>query len=111
MHDAMTNTSALPDISPATSRFLAAPPQLVIDGEMVDPRSGRTMDVVDPGTGKTIAVAAVADKDDVDAAVAAARRAFDLRAPWRTMSALDRGRIMSRFARLLEENADEIVEL
>lgn len=108
----MTDTlSPASEISPATARFLSAAPQLVIDGEMVDPRSGRTMEVVDPGTGRAIATAAVAGKDDVDAAVAAARRAFDLRAPWRTMSALDRGRIMYRFARLLEENADEIVEL
>lgn len=101
----------LADISATTRKFLAAPPQLLIDGEMVDALSGKTMNVVDPGTGKRISVAAVAGQADVDAAVAAARRAFGPNAPWRTMSALDRGRIMSRFARLLEENATEIVEL
>ncbi|WP_022885382.1 aldehyde dehydrogenase family protein [Glaciibacter superstes] len=99
------------DISKATRAFLNAPPQLLIDGVMVDPRSGATMDVIDPGTGKKIAVAAVAGQADVDLAVAAARRAFDLRAPWRTMNALDRGRIIHRFARLLESHADELVEL
>jgi acyl-CoA reductase-like NAD-dependent aldehyde dehydrogenase len=99
------------ELSPATRAFLAAPPQLLIDGEMVDPLSARTFDVLDPGTGLSIGTAAIAGIEDVDRAVRAARRAFDLRAPWRTMSPLDRGRIMTRFARLLEENAEEIVEL
>ena len=98
-------------IDATTRAFLERPPRLLIDGELVEARSGRTLDVVDPGTGQKIAVAAAADALDADRAVGAARRAFEPGAPWRTMSALDRGRRIERFARLLEEHADEIVAL
>ncbi|MFJ4044419.1 aldehyde dehydrogenase family protein [Microbacterium sp. NPDC089987] len=98
-------------LSEAIKRFLAAPPRLLIDGELVEAHSGRTIDIVDPGTGAVIAHSAAADDVDADRAVLAARRAFAPDAPWRRMSALDRGRIILRLARLLEEHADEFVEL
>jgi acyl-CoA reductase-like NAD-dependent aldehyde dehydrogenase len=100
-----------PRISAATREFLARPPRLLIDGQLVEARSGKTIDVVDPGTGRIIAQAAAADASDADAAVRAARRAFDPGAPWRRMSGLDRGRIIERLARMLEAHAEEIAEL
>ncbi|MGG7510628.1 aldehyde dehydrogenase family protein [Plantibacter sp. YIM 135249] len=100
-----------PDISSATKAFLAQPPRLLIDGRMVEANSGRTIEVVDPGTGRVIGLAAAADASDADAAVQAARRAFAPSAPWRRMSGLDRGRIIERLARLLEQHAEEFVEL
>jgi len=112
----MTTTSSHdialdPDISDVTKAFLAQPPRLLIDGQMVEAHSGRTIEVTDPGTGRVIAHAAAADAVDAERAVQAARRAFDHSAPWRRMSALDRGRVIERFARSLEAHADEIVEL
>ena len=100
-----------PNVSDVTKRFLAQPPRLLIDGAMVESHSGRTIDVIDPGSGRFLTKAAAADAVDADVAVRAARRAFEPGAPWRTMSALDRGRIIERFARLLEAHGDEIVEL
>lgn len=105
-----TNLSAT-TISESTRTFLSATPKLLIDGEMVEPRSEKVMDVIDPGTGLKIATAAVAGVEDVDLAVRAAGRAVAYGSPWRRMSGLDRGRIMYRFARLLETHAEEIVEL
>jgi len=51
--------------------------QLLIDGALVDARSGAVYENVNPATGSVIGVAADAGADDTDAAIAAARRAFD----------------------------------
>ncbi|CCE02381.1 putative aldehyde dehydrogenase family protein [Bradyrhizobium sp. STM 3809] len=56
-----------------------------------------------------IATIAEGNAEDVDRAVAAARRAFE--GPWRTMRAAERGAILARWAQLLRDHADEIVEL
>jgi acyl-CoA reductase-like NAD-dependent aldehyde dehydrogenase len=93
------------------SSYLGREPRLLIDGELVEPASGTTLPVIDPATGRQVAVAAAADAVDVDRAVRAAHRAFDRRAPWRRMSALDRGRLIARLARLVDEHADELAEI
>ena len=51
--------------------------QFFIDGAWVDPIEPRTLDVVNPATEEVIGQVSVGSKEDVDAAVAAARRAFD----------------------------------
>ena len=51
--------------------------QFYIGGKWVDPVSRNTLDVVDPATEEVIATIAIGDADDVDAAVAAARDAFE----------------------------------
>ncbi|GGG30067.1 aldehyde dehydrogenase [Rhodococcoides trifolii] len=81
--------------------------QLLIDGKWVDPIEGGTIASYDPSTGELLANLAAAGPKDVEAAVQAARRAFD-DGPWRTMPAEQRARILHRFADLIEENADEI---
>lgn len=110
-HAHQADTIAGYAISDATKAFLAAPPRLLIGGQMVEANYGRTLEVIDPGTGRVIAHAAVADATDADRAVAAARRAFHHDAPWRRRNALDRGRAISRFARILEDHMQEIVDL
>ena len=108
---AHTDLALDPDIDDTTRAFLARPPRLLIDGQLVAAHSDRVIDVIDPGTGRVIAHAAAGDAVDADRAVQAARRAFAHDAPWRRMSALDRGRLIERFARLLEAHSDEIVAL
>jgi aldehyde dehydrogenase (NAD+) len=83
--------------------------QLLIDNEWRPAADGKTMDVVNPATEEVIAAVASAGKSDVDAAVAAARAA--LKGPWGTMSARERGRIVSRLADRLMERADEVARL
>ena len=51
--------------------------KLFIDGEFVDARDGKTFESIDPGTGLPIATVARAGKADAEAAIEAARRAFD----------------------------------
>jgi aldehyde dehydrogenase (NAD+) len=90
--------------------FLARPQQqLLIDGRRVASASGRTFKSLNPATEQVIAKIAEGNEADVDAAVAAARRAFE--GPWRTMRAAERGHILLKWAELLKQHADEIVEI
>src|SRR5688572_33133426 len=63
--------------------------QLLINGEWRDASDGATMPVINPATEEVIALVAAATRDDVDAAVAAARAAFE--GPWGQMPARERG--------------------
>jgi aldehyde dehydrogenase (NAD+) len=83
--------------------------KLLINNEWRDASGGKTMDVVNPTTEEGIASVASATKDDVDAAVQAARAA--LNGPWGKMSARERGRLVSRLADRLMERADEVARL
>src|SRR6476646_5784065 len=83
--------------------------KLLINNEWRDASGGKTMDVVNPATEEVIASVASAGKEDVDAAVAAARAA--LNGPWGKMSARERGRLVSRLADRLMERADEVARL
>ena len=81
--------------------------KMLIGGEWVDARSGKTFESINPYTGRAWATAPEADEDDVDRAVRAAREAFD-EGPWGKMTGTQRARLMRRFADLLAQNADEI---
>ena len=83
--------------------------KLLINNEWRDASSGRTMEVINPATEEVIATVASGGREDVDAAVAAARAAFN--GPWSRMSARDRGRLVSRLADRLLEKADEVARL
>jgi betaine-aldehyde dehydrogenase len=81
-----------------------------IDGEHVEPASGRTMPVFNPATGEEIAQAPDSDATDVDRAVAAARAAFE-DGSWSNATPGERSLALYRLADALEENADELAEL
>ncbi|KAJ4959788.1 hypothetical protein NE237_019698 [Protea cynaroides] len=84
--------------------------QLLINGEFVDAVSGRTFPTLDPRTGEVIAHVAEGDAEDINRAVAAARKAFD-EGPWPKMTAYERSRIILRAADLIEKHNDEIAAL
>src|ERR1043166_2831034 len=84
--------------------------QLYINGEYVNAKSGATIDVIDPATTDAIARTPDANKDDVDAAVHAARTAFD-EGPWKDATAQDRGRVLLKLAQIVRDRADELAEL
>ena len=64
----------------------------------------------DPATEQEITNVAHGEAEDIDRAVAAARRAFE-EGPWRTITPSARGQIIWRLADLLEKHADEFAEL
>ena len=51
--------------------------QMLIDGKWVDAASGKRFETHNPATGELLATVAEGDKEDIDRAVTAARRAFD----------------------------------
>ncbi len=83
--------------------------QLLINGEWRDATGGRTMPVINPATEAVIAEVASATPEDVDAAVAAARAAFN--GPWGKMSARERGRLIWKLGERIMERVDEIARL
>ncbi|KAF5946454.1 hypothetical protein HYC85_016682 [Camellia sinensis] len=84
--------------------------QLLINGQFVDSASGKTFPTLDPRTGEVIAHVAEGETEDINHAVAAARKAFD-EGPWPRMTAYERSRILLRFADLVEKHSDEIAAL
>ena len=79
----------------------------IIDGREEESASGAVFPSIDPFRREKWADVASGDASDVDRAVVAARRAFDS-GPWPRMGFAERGRLMHRWADLLEENADEL---
>jgi aldehyde dehydrogenase (NAD+) len=88
----------------------ASATQLYIDGAWVDAHSDLTVPIEDPSTGKTIAEMSCASRDDVDAAVAAARNALDSGA-WATMTPFARRSMLLAFAREVRDGAQRLGEL
>ncbi|KGM32467.1 betaine-aldehyde dehydrogenase [Inquilinus limosus MP06] len=80
--------------------------KLLIDGKWVPAASGRTFDTIDPSTGAVLASVAEGDREDVDRAVAAARRAFE--GPWSKLKPYDRQQIILRLAELVDRHFDEL---
>jgi len=81
---------------------------LWIDNQPCAASSGRTADVCNPATGAVIRKVPLANKADVDQAVAAARRAYP---GWRDTTPLRRARILTRYRELMEAHKDELVTL
>ncbi|WP_440709089.1 gamma-aminobutyraldehyde dehydrogenase [Herbiconiux sp. YIM B11900] len=79
-----------------------------IDGERVDGSSGESIDVIDPSTGETITTVTLAGTDDVNRAVQAARAAFPA---WSRATPAERSAVLTRFAVLMEERAEEFAQL
>ncbi|AEI41160.1 aldehyde dehydrogenase family protein [Paenibacillus mucilaginosus] len=90
--------------------FLQGTKRLFIGGQFVEAIAGRTFETPNPATGETLAVVSEGDAEDIDAAVRAARRAFD-EGPWSRISAAERGRLMYKLADLIEENREELARL
>ncbi len=79
--------------------------QLFINGRFVDSRLGRTFPSFNPFTGQQVATIQEAGQEDVDAAVKAARAAFEV---WRAMDASHRGRILYKLGDLVEQHLETI---
>jgi aldehyde dehydrogenase (NAD+) len=82
---------------------------LFIGGEFVDPIDGTPFKTVNPASEEVLADVTAAGPQDVDRAVAAARRAYEK--TWSTMSGKDRGKYLFRIARLIQERARELAVL
>ncbi|HQY64206.1 MAG TPA: aldehyde dehydrogenase family protein, partial [Polyangiaceae bacterium] len=80
--------------------------ELFIGGKWVAPKSGRYFPTISPSTEETLAEVAEANAEDVDLAVAAARRAYDT--VWSKMRPEERAKYIFRIARAIQEKAREL---
>jgi betaine-aldehyde dehydrogenase len=81
---------------------------LVVGGERTAAAEGRSFEVLNPATAAPLADVAVAGVEDVVRAVAAAARAYET---WGALTPVKRGRVLYRFATLVEEHAEELALL
>ncbi|MEK9899040.1 MAG: aminobutyraldehyde dehydrogenase [Actinomycetota bacterium] len=79
-----------------------------IDGASVDAQSGSRSDLVDPTTGEVFAQAPVSQAADIDAAYAAAERAFEV---WGNTTPAERQMALLKIADAIESHADELIAL
>jgi phenylacetaldehyde dehydrogenase len=91
--------------------FISNPGKLLIDGEWVPAASGRTFDTINPATEEKLAEVAYGEKEDIDRAVRAARKAFAYDSPWRRMSPSARGKLIWRIGDLIEQHVEELAML
>ena len=82
---------------------------MLVDGEWIEARSGRTFEVRNPATGEPMATVPDAAAEDVDRAVKAARRAFD--GGWRDVTAQERGRVLFRLADTVRRESKRLASL
>jgi aldehyde dehydrogenase (NAD+) len=83
--------------------------KLYIDGVVRGAAGGKTYDNIGPWTGQVVGKAADASAEDVNAAIAAARRAFD-DTDWSTQHSYRHG-LMTKYRDLLVANRDKLVEI
>ena len=103
----MTKISHLGD---AAQAFLSRAGKLLIDGQWVAAASGQTFEAIDPASENVICQLAAGDREDIDRAVKAARRAFE-DSDWSRMRPVERERLLLKLADLIEQNADELAQL
>lgn len=99
-------TQTAPAATAATTNW----DKLFIGGQWVEPSSSEIIEVFSPATGEKVGQAPLATKADVDAACAAARKAFD-EGPWPRMTPQEREAVLAKATALIEESADEFKTL
>jgi aldehyde dehydrogenase (NAD+) len=80
--------------------------RMLIDGKWVEAASGKTFESRNPASGELLAKVAEGDKEDINRAVAAARRAFD--GPWSKLKPYERQGLLLKLHDLVEQNFDEL---
>jgi phenylacetaldehyde dehydrogenase len=104
------HSSSLTGVSATVKDWLKKPKQNLINGKWVPAASGKLFDVYNPADGSVISRVPDSDKEDINRAVAAARKAFET-GPWRKMTPSERGKLVWRVGELVLKHADELAEL
>ena len=90
--------------------FIQEHKKMLIDGQWVPSVSGKTFEVLNPATEEVVAHVAEGDKEDIDLAVKAARKAFES-GPWSSMSPSERGKLVYKVGDLILDKLNELAEL
>ncbi len=110
LQEVFMGTVSLAQIDPRVASFLEKPRKMLINGNWVDALSGKTFPTYDPSTGEVLAQVAEGDREDINLAVRAARKAFD-QGPWRKMSPSERGRLIWKLGDLIDAHLEEFAYL
>lgn len=90
--------------------FESGPKKLLIGGQWVEARSGKSFDVVNPATGEHLGSSAAGDAADVEDAVKAARTALES-SGWAGMDPHSRSRLLLDIAAIIERNSEELAQI
>ncbi|CAF1456896.1 unnamed protein product [Rotaria sordida] len=85
--------------------------QIFINNEWHKATNGKTFSVINPSTGEEICQVEEGTRADVNKAVEAARKAFDIESPWRKLDPVARANLMRKFASLLRRDIDYLSKL
>jgi phenylacetaldehyde dehydrogenase len=99
-----------PQIHPQVADFIEKPRKMLINGNWLNSISGKTFPTYNPATGEVLAQVAEGDREDIEQAVRAARKAFDS-GPWRKMTVSQRGRLLWKLSDLIEARTEEFAFL
>ena len=105
----VSSTLESPFLLPEVQAWLSQPRKLLIAGKWLESVSGKFLTVIDPCTGDELATVSAANLEDVNLAVAAARRALE--GSWGNTTPAERGRLLWKLADLIDENADFLRQL
>ena len=97
-------------IDQRVSRFIGKPRKMLIGGKWMEAASGKTFSTPNPATGDVLAHVAEGDREDIDRAVKAARKAFE-GGPWHRMTPSERGRLIWKLADLIEAHLEEVAQI
>ena len=107
-----TSVGAFEGLPQHVQDFVRKPGRLLIDGEWVEAASGKTFETLNPATEESLGRVALGAPEDIELAVAAARRCFDdERSDWRRMTPSERGKVIHRIGDLIARHADELAAL
>jgi phenylacetaldehyde dehydrogenase len=106
----MSTAVSTAKISNRVAEFLSRPRKMFINNQWVDSASGKTFPTYDPATGEVLVQVAEGDREDINRAVKAARKAFET-GPWPDMTASERGRLIWKLGDLLEERVEEFAQI
>ncbi|GGO85393.1 aldehyde dehydrogenase [Marinobacterium nitratireducens] len=97
------------ELLPGVRDFLSVPQKIFVDGSWQPASGGAYFAVENPATETTLCEVAAGTEADIDAAVAAARKAFE--GPWRRETPARRGMLLLRLAELIDAHAEELAQL
>jgi acyl-CoA reductase-like NAD-dependent aldehyde dehydrogenase len=98
------------DVLPEVTKFLESRPEMTVGGKAKPAASGATFEVIDPSTAKPVTEVPRAGAGDVDAAVAAARAAYDDRR-WSGLRPGKRAEVLFKLGELIKRRIPELSQL
>ncbi len=84
------------------------PKQLLLNGQWVDAKSGKTFDILNPGTGEKVAAVADGGAEDTRSAIRFAHEAFK---SWSRLSPIERSRYLEKAFKLMNDRRDDLGQL